>query len=108
MNLDIKYFLNDGLKSLIIFLQELENEQMTMMKCMSISVLREDSDFKVINSDQPLLVFPTSVGLLDTVCNPSVKNLNTGHILQFEWTPVVLTSTCYQSLNKSVFLQHDH
>ena len=75
MNLDIKYFLNDSLKSLIIFLQELENEQMTMMKSISISVFREDSDFKVINSDQPLLVFPTSVGLLDRVCNPSISIL---------------------------------
>lgn len=67
MNLDINYFLNDSLKPLIIFLQELENEQMTMMKSISISVFREDSDFKVINSDQPLLVFPTSVGLLDSL-----------------------------------------
>lgn len=67
MNLDINYFLNDSLKPLIIFLQELENEQMTMMKSISISVFREDSDFKVINSDQPLVVFPTSVGLLDSL-----------------------------------------
>ena len=67
MNLDINYFLNDSLKPLIIFLQELENEQMIMMKSISISVFREDSDFKVINSDQPLLVFPTSVGLLDSL-----------------------------------------
>ena len=75
---------------------------------MSIPVFREDYDFKVVNSDQPLPVFPTSLGLLDRVSKPSVKNLNTGHILQFEWTSVALTSTCYQSLHKSVFLQHDH
>lgn len=39
LNLDIKYFLNDSLKPLIIFLQELENDQMTMMKSMACPYL---------------------------------------------------------------------
>lgn len=73
--------------------------------CVQICVWRS-SDSRIIDSDHPLPVSPASVGLLDGVSDSSVRNANTGHVFQFNWTPEVLKSHCCQESLYKCLLPH--